>query len=280
MKYPEKRENTLEYEVQITATDSEPQNNEDSRVVLHKDISLTDGQASEILRSSGLLTHRVSSKIDLSNVFWGKRKTRGVTTPSSSSGAVQESEGRVGSKGRTPRRKRGGDNCDESAATTTHESSAAEVSPKKAPNNSTKSVNQKLQRRLLQTTDNGEEVVASRVKRESKQIFSGISFVLTHSRDSELVMTEVEESFTESETETSAAAGQPRFDKRSLRSVIQSHGGSVLSSVPTAHTNNINTMDTSMLGVSDMFCRTMNYMLCLAHGVPLVSHVYILDCVQ
>ena len=41
MKYPEKRENTLEYEVQITATDSEPQNNEDSRVVLHKDISLT-----------------------------------------------------------------------------------------------------------------------------------------------------------------------------------------------------------------------------------------------
>lgn len=37
---------------------------------------------------------------------------------------------------RTPRRRRGGDNCDESAATT-HESSAAEVSPKKRSANLT-----------------------------------------------------------------------------------------------------------------------------------------------
>ena len=130
-------------------------------------LAISDSQAAAILRYSGLepTSNKVSANVDLSNLMFrklksartlsllsqfvclelcwkfvtnditllwpdlcshSKRKSKVNTTPVSSPRGSQ----------RTPRRKRGGDNCDESAVTT-HESSAAEVSPKKRSTNLT-----------------------------------------------------------------------------------------------------------------------------------------------
>ena len=134
LKYPTKKDRDYEYEVQITATDSEPQVNEDSRTVSHNNITLTGGQAAEILRDKGIaISNKVSSKVDLSNLLYFERK-RGSTTPSTSGSTTTTSITSPASAltGSGRRRRRGGENCDESAATT-HESSAAETSPRKTP---------------------------------------------------------------------------------------------------------------------------------------------------
>ena len=52
-----------------------------------------------------------------------------------------------------------------------------------------------------------------------------------------------------------------RFDKKSLRSVITAHGGTVLSSLPA----DTPTLDTCLVGVSDRACLTLTYLTCLAH---------------
>ena len=52
-----------------------------------------------------------------------------------------------------------------------------------------------------------------------------------------------------------------RFDKKSLRSVITAHGGTVLASLPA----DTPTLDTCLVGVSDRACLTLTYLTCLAH---------------
>ena len=244
--------------------------------------------------------NKVSAKIDLSNLVFSKRKARGAPTTPSTSG--QEEVGRSGrtprtpasasGRGRTPRRRRGGEHCDDSAATATNtESSAAEISPKKTPRG--KGVTPRFQKRLLQSTDEEEDLNTKRTQLKSdaapgrrdsknKDIFSGLSFILTFSRDHRLPMTEPESQEDSSEPETRPVVTEPKFDKKALKSVIMAHGGSVLSDVPVSgeEGRDTPTLDTSLMGVSDRECRTMNYLLCLAHDIPLVSHVYILDCVQ
>ena len=73
-----------------------------------------------------------------------------------------------------------------------------------------------------------------------------------------------------------------KFDKRSLREAIESHGGSLLTEFPLAHTDswNVSTLKTTVLCVSPTSSRTMNYLLCLAHGFPAVSPRFILDSVN
>jgi len=295
LKYPTKKDRDYEYEVQITATDSEPQVNEDSRTVSHNNITLTGGQAAEILRDKGIaISNKVSSKVDLSNLLYFERK-RGSTTPSTSGSTTTTSITSPASAltGSGRRRRRGGENCDESAATT-HESSAAETSPRKTPRKSVQAVTAKYKRRLLQSTDEEEvsdvknESVgsnSSQSKRESrggKQIFTGMSFILTHSKEKMLPLTEPDAQYDSFSSEAESPVknvvnNDPKFDKKSLRSVIEAHGGIILTEVSD---ENINTQEMVMMGVSDKECRTMNYLLCLAHSVPLVSHIYILDCVR
>ena len=241
---------------------------------------------------------KVSAKIDLANLVYSKRKARGAhTTPQSSgleelgrSGRTPSTPTSTTASGRTPRRKRGGEHCDDSAVTT-HESSAAEISPKKTPRGKTSAP--RFQRRVLHSTDEEDErrspandtkspPVPSRRESKNKDIFFGLSFILTSSKDNWLPLTESESQEDCSEPETKAVVKEPKFDKKSLKSVISAHGGAVLSDVPVSgeEGRDTPTLDTSLMGVSDRECRTMNYLLCLAHGVPLVSHVYILDCVQ
>ena len=121
----------VEYEVAITATDSEPQYNEDSRTVHYSEVSLTDNQASLIIRRMGFVpaSNKVSADINFGNLIFGKRKPRTVnsspgTTPSKAGGDSTPSG--VTPK-KTPRRRRGGPNVEESAAT---ESSAPETTPR------------------------------------------------------------------------------------------------------------------------------------------------------
>lgn len=94
LKFPIKRgSRDFDYQIKISATDSEPQNNEDSRVVSHEEItlngelsvckllldnvSITDSQATAILRSSGLepTSSTVSANVDLSNLMFRKLKS-------------------------------------------------------------------------------------------------------------------------------------------------------------------------------------------------------------
>jgi len=281
-KYPTKRGSDIEYEVKISATDSEPGNNEEVRQVTHSDITLTDSQAGEILRDTGvtLASTTISGKIDLSNLIFSKRKTRG--------GAVTPSSSDVTAAVKTPRRKRGGDNCEDSAATT-HESSAAEISPRKTPRSTRLTTpTPRLQRRLLQSTDEDdfedvEEVKKSQTsssRRDSKaktEIFWGLSFILTHSKESAPSPTEAEQydSLSDNDKDVSkSVVHEPKFDKKALRSAITAHGGNIVTEVSE------DSLDTTLVGVSDKECKTMNFLQCLAHGVPLVSHIYILDCVR
>ena len=246
--------------------------------------------------------NKVSSKIDLSNLVFSKRKARGApTTPSASGQEEPTRSGRTprtpSGKGKTPRRRRGGENCEDSVATATNtESSAAEISPRKTPRG--KTATPRFQKRLLQSTDEEEDLTKKSQKSDSKSlsaqsrrdsrnkdIFSGLSFILTFSKDNRLPMTEPESLEDSSGSESEAqrpVVTEPKYDKRALRSVITAHGGSVLSDVPVAgeEGRDTPTLDTGLMGVSDKECRTMNFLLCLAHSIPLVSHVYILDCVQ
>merc|ERR1719193_707009 len=116
LQYPSMHGNTVSYELAITATESEPGPNEDSRCVAHRDVKLTDSQACAILRGRGLVPtlNKVSAEINFENLCYSKRKTRapsrGLESPS------------------TPRRKRGGENVEESAvsAAATESSTSAE----------------------------------------------------------------------------------------------------------------------------------------------------------
>ena len=111
-----------------------------------------------------------------------------------------------------------------------------------------------------------------------REIFSGLSFILTRS-----VVTQAKESDSDSDSakERSRSSELERFDKKSLRQVIEVHGGSLLSELPTHSDSwNVSTLETSVICICPGPCVTMNYLLCLAHGVPIVSHLFILDSVR
>ena len=125
----------VEYEVQIVATESEPQLNEDSRNVHYSEVSLTDNQASLIIRRMGFVpaSNKVSADINFGNLIFGKRKPRTVNASPASAGAstTTPNKPKLDSPGVTPkksgRRKRGGSNVEDSAST---EQSAPETTPR------------------------------------------------------------------------------------------------------------------------------------------------------
>ena len=111
-----------------------------------------------------------------------------------------------------------------------------------------------------------------------REIFSGLSFILTRSTGGPA---RPEDSDSEAAQERSRSSVEERFDKKSLRQVIEVHGGTLLSDFPThSDSLNVSTLETSVLCVSPGPCVTMNYLLCLAHAVPIVSHLFILDSVR
>ena len=249
---PRKRDDDFDYEVEIAATESEPQNNEDSRVVTHAEVSLTDRQASDILRALGLVpdSNKVRTEITLENLIFRPRKSRPASQPGTPSSSTA---------GTTPRRRRGagGENIEESA--TTAESSAADFSPKKKKGPKTPKTPKTVptprrQKRIFESTDEEcEEILPKSTRRllaeevekekllsiakvdqvpkgprrssKAKEIFSGLTFVLTQSRE-RVPLTESEEEEEEEEGGPGQLVGQ-KFDMKALREAILAQGGMV-----------------------------------------------------
>jgi len=305
------------FQLRITPTAAEPEVNEDSRTVAHREVKLTDGQACAVLRRRGLVptTNKVSADINLENLMCSKRKTR---TPS-----VLNSPG-------TPRRKRGGEHAEESAATVATESSTSTdaadqrtpstkrlLTPAKRaralkPATPTSAVTPKRKGKRLVSSDDEEEVMPktssrmqavqavaeakiqevadsspkpsakksvdtpSRRTKKLVEIFANHTFVLNQSSQKPLPMTEGEEDF--SDTEAAVLSAAPRFDRKKLKELIVAHGGQVLDQYPS-QASPATTLDHSLLVVTDRCSTTMTYVLALGDGVPIVSHLFILDCV-
>ena len=119
----------------------------------------------------------------------------------------------------------------------------------------------------------------------SKKIFSGLSFILTGPTPSQAGPERAECEWSDSEEggEMAGREGEREtFDKKSLRAAIESHGGSLLTEFPLPHTDswNVSTLDTEVICISPTYSRTMTYLLCLAHGVRVLSHRFILDSVR
>lgn len=306
LQYPSMHGNTVSYELAITATESEPQDNEDSRCVDHKDVKLTDSQACAILRGRGLVPtlNKVSAEINFENLCYSKRKPR---TPSRSLESPS-----------TPRRKRGGDNVEESAVSIAESSTSADEpkTPKrrlttpakrgKAGKSCTPVSQRKVKQRV--SSDDEEEVMpksssrmqsllskaanienkesegaasprSSSTRRSKKlmEIFSGHTFVLNTSSQPPLPMTYAEEEdFTDNEFVVSNAT--PRFDRKKLKEIIVMNGGEVLEEFPTQSCP-APTLDRTLMVCSDRYSLTMTYILALADGVPIVSHLFLYDCV-
>ena len=356
LNYPKSTATNVLYQLAITATDSEPQPNEDSRSVSHHELSLTDAQASTILRGRGLVpsTNKVAAEINLENLVCGPRKTR---TPLKLEGPA------------TPRRKRGGENIEDSATSTAvledssstsseqHEpparkkkySTPAKMAKELKPATPTSARKKGVKgKRVLSSDDEEEEVMpktSSRMQavkakeevkavkskeevktvkskeevksvkskegvksvkskeevkavkaleeakfkeesvistpksmrsKKAKDIFEGISFVLTTSKQT-LPMTEGEDD-DEDFTDNEAPSINPKFEKKKFRDLIAANGGEVLSAFPSS-ASPASTLDKTLLVVSDRRCLTMTYLLALSDSVPVVSHIYILDCV-
>lgn len=132
----------------------------------------------------------------------------------------------------------------------------------------------RLQKKLLETSeeDEEEETRPSRPGgrprgsgKRSEKIFSGLSFILNRP----------------TERQNSGEEGED-FDKKSLREAIESHGGRLLAEFPLHHTDSwaVSTLETTVICLSPAPSLTMTFLLCLAHGVPLLSHRFVLDSVR
>lgn len=116
----------------------------------------------------------------------------------------------------------------------------------------------------------------SRRTKKSVEIFANHTFVLNQSSQKPLPMTEGEEDFTD--TEAAVLSATPRFDRKKLKELIVAHGGQVLEQYPS-QASPAATLDHNLLVVTDRCSTTMTYVLALGDGVPIVSHLFILDCV-
>jgi len=250
----------VQYELAITAKEGEPGYNEDSRTVHHREAYLTDQQANVALTHLGRpgTSNRVSADLNFGNLLFGKRKSRPLDSPVTT--PVKSTPG----KKATPRRKRGGDNVEDSQHTYT-ESSAAEMA---APTTPRRKYRPKVS--MVSTTE--DEAPSPRTIRKSRvssdtteDIFLGMSFVLTQS-----VVADNSEDNQDTDTDV------PPFDKAGIRAGIVAGGGKILAEFPTQH-GPAPTADTEMIVISDRACRTMTYLLALANSTPLVNFQFVLD---
>ena len=311
LQYPSMHGNSVSYQLAIAATESEPGPNEDSRCVDHRDVKLTDIQACAILRGRGLVPtlNKVSAEINFENLYYGKRKTRvpsrgleSPSTPRRKRGGEHVDESAVSGP------------ATESSTSTDEPKSASGLRRRlttpskrgKAGKPSTpvsSGVQQRKGKRLVSSEDEDEVMPksssrarsarnpaisesretaspkssSSRRSKKILEIFSGHAFVLNTSSQRPLPMTDVEEEdFTDSEFVASNAT--PRFDKRKLTEIIIMNGGEVLEDFPT-QISPAPTLDRTLIVVSDRHSLTMTYILALADSVPIVSHLFIYDCV-
>jgi len=268
----------VQYEVQLLPSDSEPQLNEDSRTVHFSEVSLTDNQASLIIRRMGFVpaSNKVSADINFGNLIFGKRKPRTVnSSPGTTPNKVDSPSGVTPSK-KSARRKRGGSNVEESQST---EASASEISTPRSkkslkPLLDEDQDNKSLSKRAKKNTSaNNKSSATNRpVEPIDPNMFQGMCFVFTQAKYS-MPMTDAED--TESETERTSRL--PKFDKSKLRALVTAGGGRILQNFPSQE-DLIETVNEEIVTVADRMCLTMTYLLSLANSVPIISFMYLEDC--
>ncbi|XP_069384428.1 TP53-binding protein 1 isoform X4 [Paralichthys olivaceus] len=106
---------------------------------------------------------------------------------------------------------------------------------------------------------------------QNASLFMGFAFMLTVSSESDRLtnkLTEEEEAEEEDHSQTGP------FNKAYTESQLQAGGGFIL---PDFNEEQCKAAYQSLL-IADQHCRTRKYLLCLASGVPCVSHVWVRDC--
>ncbi|XP_053276471.1 TP53-binding protein 1 [Pleuronectes platessa] len=102
----------------------------------------------------------------------------------------------------------------------------------------------------------------------NSSLFMGFAFMLTASSESDRLTNQLTE-----EEEEEGEATSP-FNKAYTESQLQAGGGFIL---PDFNEEQCKAAYQSLL-IADQHCRTRKYLLCLASGVPCVSHVWVRDC--
>ncbi|XP_035009072.1 TP53-binding protein 1 isoform X3 [Hippoglossus stenolepis] len=105
---------------------------------------------------------------------------------------------------------------------------------------------------------------------QNTSLFMGFAFMLTASSESDRLTNKL----TEEEEEEEDPIETSPFNKAYTESQLQAGGGFIL---PDFNEEQCKAAYQSLL-IADQHCRTRKYLLCLASGVPCVSHVWVRDC--
>nr|XP_057934757.1 TP53-binding protein 1 isoform X2 [Doryrhamphus excisus] len=103
-------------------------------------------------------------------------------------------------------------------------------------------------------------------------LFMGFAFMLTASSESDRLTNKLTSDDDEEEEEEYVQTGP--YNKAYTESQLQAGGGFVL---PDFNEEQCKAAYQSLL-IADQHCRTRKYVLCLASGVPCVSHIWVRDC--
>ncbi|XP_027136912.1 TP53-binding protein 1 isoform X4 [Larimichthys crocea] len=103
---------------------------------------------------------------------------------------------------------------------------------------------------------------------QNASLFMGFAFMLTASSESDRLTNKI----TSDEEEDYVQTGP--YNKEYTESQLQAGGGFIL---PDFNEEQCKAAYQSLL-IADQHCRTRKYLLCLASGVPCVSHIWVRDC--
>ncbi|XP_041835784.1 TP53-binding protein 1 isoform X2 [Melanotaenia boesemani] len=104
---------------------------------------------------------------------------------------------------------------------------------------------------------------------QNASLFMGFAFMLTASSESDRLTNKI---LSDDEEEDYVQTGP--YNKAYTESQLQAGGGFIL---PDFNEEQCKAAYQSLL-IADQHCRTRKYMLCLASGVPCVSHIWVRDC--
>ncbi|KAM3925533.1 TP53-binding protein 1 isoform 2-T3 [Leptodactylus fuscus] len=107
---------------------------------------------------------------------------------------------------------------------------------------------------------------------QNKLLFMGYSVLLTSATSSDKVGNRLKQKEMSSEEEEEYVESSP-YDRSYTEAQIRAGGGEILSSFSEA----LSKTGTKCLLIADQHCRTKKYFLCLASGIPCVSHIWVQD---
>uniref|UniRef100_A0A3Q2PPK8 Tumor protein p53 binding protein, 1 n=1 Tax=Fundulus heteroclitus TaxID=8078 RepID=A0A3Q2PPK8_FUNHE len=108
---------------------------------------------------------------------------------------------------------------------------------------------------------------------QNASLFMGFAFMLTASSEVDRMTNKVAAGNEEEEEEEDYVQTGP-YNKPYTESQLQAGGGFIL---PDFNEEQCKAAYQSLL-IADQHCRTRKYLLCLASGVPCVSHIWVRDC--